>query len=59
MIDGDGHIVHVGEGIIKAIHTRYLHHPIDFGFLFDIDKSIAMICPELAYLNSSDVHVQE
>ena len=39
MIDGDGHIVHIGRHLAQSYITPYSSVPfLDFGFLFDIDK---------------------
>jgi phosphatidylinositol 4-kinase len=41
MIDGEGHIVHIGVwNLPLAVFSRVLIYVADFGFLFDIDKSI-------------------
>lgn len=40
MIDGDGHIIHIGSLDTLKPSFKYLTLPsLDFGFLFDIDKS--------------------
>ena len=42
MIDGEGHIIHIGTPFrsrsVYDFLTHYIHQT-DFGFLFDIDKS--------------------
>lgn len=41
MIDGEGHIVHVGANDpLMSVFLRVLNYNADFGFLFDIDKYI-------------------
>ena len=41
MIDGEGHIVHIGKSVKPRYHiwSDYCICLIDFGFLFDIDES--------------------
>ena len=44
MIDGEGHIVHVGtHSLIPAVTLRVLTCIADFGFLFDIDKCTGLV----------------
>ena len=44
MIDGEGHIVHIGtRSLILAVTSRVLIHIADFGFLFDIDKCVGFM----------------
>ena len=38
MIDGDGHIVHIGKMGFSSTKQTYLSLSSDFGFLFDIDE---------------------
>ena len=42
MIDGEGHIVHVGASVVSRFRAVGLQtdtfHVLDFGFLFDIDE---------------------
>lgn len=40
MIDGEGHIVHIGASVRHRTAENVSDYSIDFGFLFDIDKSI-------------------
>ena len=40
MIDGEGHIVHIGMRDLPLVILRALTCIADFGFLFDIDKCI-------------------
>jgi len=41
MIDGEGHIVHIGmQNLPLVVISRALTCITDFGFLFDIDKCI-------------------
>lgn len=48
MIDGDGHIVHIGmRNLLLVVFSRVLTPIEDFGFLFDIDK---YIYPEFCFL---------
>ena len=48
MIDGEGHIVHVGERTpipYQVVHPK-ISERADFGFLFDIDKLPSLsLCP--------------
>ena len=37
MIDGEGHIIHIGTLVVDA-YRCFSHRETDFGFLFDIDK---------------------
>lgn len=53
MIDGEGHIVHVGELLIDLCVSRMILTIFkDFGFLFDIDKSITYILHNIALTNN-------
>ena len=48
MIDGEGHIVHIGmRRLLLAVISLVLIRVTDFGFLFDIDKCS---CPRLFLL---------
>jgi phosphatidylinositol 4-kinase A len=39
MIDGEGHIVHIGKSSLRLCGPVSVHRVfLDFGFLFDIDK---------------------
>jgi len=39
MIDGEGHIIHIGMLISPVISMQLTGFSVDFGFLFDIDTS--------------------
>jgi len=47
MIDGEGHIVHIGmRDVLQRIIPYVLTRIADFGFLFDIDECI---CPKSCF----------
>ena len=45
MIDGEGHIVHVGLLFCRPVFTATLSVFLDFGFLFDIDEYFDFLVP--------------
>jgi phosphatidylinositol 4-kinase len=48
MIDGEGHIVHIGmQNPLLRVISRVLTCVLDFGFLFDIDKRLS---PSFSFL---------